>query len=70
MMQVRELRQFRCQLVYLTVTLPSYMMALFSERSLLSSPVVIRGRTLQTDIQNEVVRCTSTDLLEESIVST
>lgn len=66
MMDVREFRKFGCQMVFLTATLPQYMMASFCDRLLLASPVVVRGPTMRRDIQYETMPCVHANLVKQT----
>lgn len=63
MEEVKQFRNLGCQFVFLTATLPKSMVKRFSERLLLSKPVVIRGLTVRKDIQYEVRRSPRGDII-------
>jgi superfamily II DNA helicase RecQ len=67
MERVQRFRGLACQLVFLTATLPMYMLNSFVDRLLLAKPVVIRGLTVRRDIQYEVLQCTGPDLIPEAV---
>lgn len=47
---VKELREYRCQVVFLTATLPPLMQAQFEQRMLLFQPCVVRSLTFRRDL--------------------
>lgn len=53
---VKELREYRCQVVFLTATLPPLMQAQFERRLLLAQPCTIRSCTFRSDLYYHVQR--------------
>ncbi|ERF71905.1 hypothetical protein EPUS_09389 [Endocarpon pusillum Z07020] len=53
---VKELREYRCQVVFLTATLPPLMQAQFERRLLLAQPRTIRSCTFRSDLYYHVQR--------------
>lgn len=67
MVQVKDLRVLGVQFVLLSATLPVYMVRPLCEALLLSSPVIIRGRTVRMDVQYEVEQARTPDLIAEAV---
>lgn len=60
---LEELRELRCQFVFLTATLPPMMMSAFQKKLLLVDPHVIRSLTIRRDITYHVTRSTTSDVI-------
>lgn len=65
--RVKELRSLGVQFVFLSATLSVCMVRPLCETLLLSSPVIIRGRTVRRDIQYEVEYACTSDLVAEAV---
>lgn len=62
---IKHLRQFRCQVICLTATLPPLMLSQFQQRFLFYQPAIIRSTTFRSDIFYKIQRPSRPrDLLE------
>jgi superfamily II DNA helicase RecQ len=65
---VKDLREYSCQLIFLSATLPICYMGLFKENLLLLDPVVVRGLTVRKDLAYSIRLASTSDLVESGII--
>ena len=53
---LRYLRELRCQVVFLSATLPPLLMAAFQSRMLLNGPQIVRDVTFRSDLHYSYYR--------------